>query len=148
LIIPRTVFIIFNKFYGALLLYYRLLHQDAIAVTVQVGPCEKNERCVNFLEHVQVELKYDKQFEALLDILLCSPSNSCSLLLNRKAYDRKHDYKTNKYHGKRYWNYTSVHFWGENPTGNWVLIVHKSNHLDHGTYLIFKMFQVLISKIT
>ncbi|XP_060580578.1 neuroendocrine convertase 2-like, partial [Ruditapes philippinarum] len=120
----------------------RLLHQDAIAVTVQVGPCEKSEQSVTFLEHVQVELKYDKQFEALLDILLCSPSNSCSLLLNRKAYDGKHDYKTNSYHGKRYWNYTSVHFWGENPTGHWVLIVHKSNHLDHE---LFKLQRVALT---
>ncbi|XP_060590055.1 neuroendocrine convertase 2-like [Ruditapes philippinarum] len=113
--------------------------QDAIAVTVQVGPCEKGDQCIKFLEHVQVELKYDKQFEAFVDILLCSPSNSCSLLLNRKTSDRTYDYKTNSYHGTRSWNYTSVQFWGENPTGQWFLIVRNSSDLDQEMFKLRKV---------
>ncbi|XP_053383020.1 neuroendocrine convertase 2-like [Mercenaria mercenaria] len=105
----------------------RFIPEDTLFISLRLDNCEKEENCIKFLEHVQVSLKYNTKKEPLLDIILCSPSKTCSYLLNRKTHVQHKAYKADalKRRVTRNWNFTSVHFWGENPTGRWLLFFRK-----------------------
>ncbi|XP_060580577.1 neuroendocrine convertase 1-like [Ruditapes philippinarum] len=107
-------------------LQIRLPRENVIRTYLQVDPCAVNKDCINNLEHVQISLSYTKQHDDLLDIDLCSPHRTCSQLLSRKEnVNRKKNLR-----GWRIWNFTSVHFWGENPAGNWTLVVNISHAIN------------------
>jgi subtilisin-like proprotein convertase family protein len=69
---------------------------------------------IRFLEHVTatVALNYTER-RGLIEINLISPSGLTSPLLTLSLYD---NFATEN---ELSWTFKSVHFWGENPTGNW-----------------------------
>ena len=90
---------------------------------------------VRFLEHVVVQLT--AVFEPVGGILqpqsgdieldLTSPMGTTSNLLPRRPQDTRIG-------GYRDWPFMSVHFWGEDPTGDWTLTVR--NHWFIGTLVV------------
>ena len=54
-------------------------------------------------------------------IVLTSPSGTTSNLLTRRYRDITSS-------GFEDWEFTSVHFWGENPSGNWTFSIYTSEH--------------------
>ena len=53
-------------------------------------------------------------FRSKIEITLVSPSGMTSPLLSLRLYD-------NAPGGRLSWTFKSVHFWGENPIGQWTL---------------------------
>ncbi|XP_053391636.1 neuroendocrine convertase 2-like [Mercenaria mercenaria] len=116
----------------------RFISEDTLVISLRLDSCEKEENCIRFLEHVQVSLKYNTKKEPLFDIVLCSPSKTCSYLLNRKSHVRHKTADALRRRVYRNWNFTSVHFWGENPTGRWLLLFRKGKEPKTRHLLQFK----------
>ena len=77
---------------------------------------------IQYLEHVVTEIlvSIPKNNHGIkrgdLQIELTSPSGTLSILLHPRMFDRHPgDYVD--------WPFTSVMFWGEDPTGEWTLII-------------------------
>jgi hypothetical protein len=70
---------------------------------------------IRFLEHVTatVSMNYT-DVRGKIEITLVSPSGMTSPLLSLRLYD-------NVPGGRLSWTFMSVHFWGENPIGQWRL---------------------------
>ena len=85
-----------------------------LTVSLITDGCANTDNNVKYLEHVQavISLKYAPRGD--LKIALISPSGTKSYLLLPRPKDRN---------GKSFdnWPFLSVHFWGENPTGEWKL---------------------------
>ncbi|KAL7677568.1 hypothetical protein ACOME3_003803 [Neoechinorhynchus agilis] len=75
------------------------------------------------LEHVESVLTIDSQRRGRLSIVLMSPMGTRSKLLRK----RLHDMSNSGYYN---WPFTSVQFWGENPTGEWTIEIHNEDHSD------------------
>ncbi|XP_063426110.1 neurogenic locus notch homolog protein 1-like [Mytilus trossulus] len=75
---------------------------------------------LSYIEHVTatVSFSYDR-YRGLTEIFLVSPSGTESHLLTNRGKDAV------KYQeaGNLTWTFMSVHYWGENPIGNWTLQV-------------------------
>ncbi|CAC5394106.1 FURIN [Mytilus coruscus] len=73
---------------------------------------------LSYIEHVTatVSFSYDR-YRGLTEIFLMSPSGTESHLLTNRGKDAV------KYQeaGNLTWTFMSVHYWGENPIGNWTL---------------------------
>lgn len=140
--------------------YRTVYDQTTIAFTV-------TEKSIAFLEHVVVtmtlnvtdygrEYSYDDieelypDIDAIYDLLeddhprrgdikveLTSPHGTKSVLL---PY-RNNDYVNKEGYGN--WPFMSVHFWGENPIGTWILtITYKSlfGHVEVGEFLSMTLY--------
>ncbi|XP_070391436.1 neuroendocrine convertase 1-like [Dermacentor albipictus] len=68
------------------------------------------------LEHVQVHLDLQYSQRGALDVYLRSPAGTESVLLYRRAKDTTGQ-------GFRNWTFLTVHLWGEDPRGLWVLVI-------------------------
>lgn len=55
-----------------------------------------------------------------LHMIVQSPAGTLSPILTRRPYDRSTA-------GFRYWDFVSLHFWGEDPQGMWVLKISNRN---------------------
>lgn len=55
-----------------------------------------------------------------MDIVLCSPSSTCSVLLHRQD-DEDITQSLKLSMEKRLWSFMSLQFWGEEPTGTWLI---------------------------
>nr|WBW70068.1 venom protein [Lampona murina] len=71
---------------------------------------------IRHLEHVEVTLDVEYNHRGALDIFLFSPSGTVSMILSRRERDSSAV-------GFRNWTFLSVHFWGENPSGRWRLLI-------------------------
>ena len=58
---------------------------------------------------------------ALVQITLRSPSGTNSTLIGTRPYDITST-------GFSDWPFMSVHFWGENPAGNWTFFIKNANY--------------------
>nr|XP_054755926.1 proprotein convertase subtilisin/kexin type 5-like [Lytechinus pictus] len=69
---------------------------------------------IRYLEHVQVTLSLRASVRGKVKVELTSPSGTTSTLLSNR---------TNDVAGKgfRLWTLMTVHFWGENPNGAWLI---------------------------
>ncbi|XP_063930829.1 furin-like isoform X2 [Zophobas morio] len=74
---------------------------------------------VNFLEYVQVNTTVTCRRRSSIKIKLISPMKTVSILLKRRPKDY---YSSNCLNN---WTFSSVHYWGERPTGKWTLQVEK-----------------------
>ena len=88
---------------------------------------EYNYDNIGFLEHVVVQMTVvPRQGDrGNLGILLRSPSGTRSVLLNYRPLDTIGSYNN--------WPFMSVHFWGENPSGTWILYIlplHDTDIMD------------------
>ncbi|XP_021356172.1 furin-like protease kpc-1 [Mizuhopecten yessoensis] len=91
---------------------------------------------VNFLEHVEIEVSFSATKHGAVELDLTSPSGTTSHMLTLRQRD--------VHRGAKTWRFMSVHFWGENPTGQWTLkmatpvysqsgSLHKWNLILYGT---------------
>ena len=83
---------------------------------------------IGFLEHVVARMSVTQTAGSRgdLHITLTSPSGTESILLDYRPLDE----------GKKYfnWPFMSVHFWGENPSGTWMLSIYSNT--THNTVLV------------
>ncbi|XP_035214452.1 furin-like protease 2 [Stegodyphus dumicola] len=84
--------------------------------------CKNSKNPVMFLEHVQVKITLTFHPRGNLRIILISPSGTPSdILLPRPRDKQEGSFKD--------WPFMSVHFWGENPDGNWKLVIVNDGNL-------------------
>lgn len=76
--------------------------------------CDGQPNEINFLEHVQLELSMDYTKRGDLGVTMTSPSGLKTVLLTERKLDKSGD-------GFHNWKFMSVHSWGENPTGKWIV---------------------------
>ena len=82
---------------------------------------DKQNCGIRFLEHVQVNMDLTFPGRGHLEMNSKSPSGTKSQLLYPRFFDSFSSRKnlTN-------WNVTSLHYWGENPTGDWNITIRST----------------------
>nr|XP_033785085.1 neuroendocrine convertase 1 [Geotrypetes seraphini] len=85
-----------------------------IIIEIPTRACEGQDSYIKSLEHVQLETTIEYSRRGDLHITLTSPSGTTAILLSERAKDTS-------LRGFKNWDFMSVHTWGENPTGTWVL---------------------------
>ncbi|XP_053375875.1 furin-like isoform X2 [Mercenaria mercenaria] len=74
---------------------------------------------IKYLEHVQVHLEFSSSYRGDVEFLLVSPMGTKSLIYPTRPFDN-YTYLT--------WGiFMSVHSWGEDPNGDWELIMNPVN---------------------
>lgn len=84
----------------------------SIEIDIETDGCHAQEQEVNYLEHVKVFLTLEASKRGNIYVELESPSGTITPLM----VERENDKSTK---GFQNWGLTSVHNWGENPTGTW-----------------------------
>lgn len=76
---------------------------------------------IRFLEHVQVKMNLNFTRRGFLEMSSESPGGTQSKLLYSRIYDSWTGFKnfTN-------WKVTSLHYWGEDPVGNWSIAIRNT----------------------
>uniref|UniRef100_A0A6Q2ZMY3 Neuroendocrine convertase 1 n=1 Tax=Esox lucius TaxID=8010 RepID=A0A6Q2ZMY3_ESOLU len=105
-----------------------------ITIEIPTKACAGQDNSVVSLEHVQVEASIEYTRRGDLHITLTSPSGTSTVLLA----ERERDTSSN---GFRNWDFMSVHTWGEDPTGTWILrITDTSGRMENeGQILSWKL---------
>ena len=78
--------------------------------------CDHTASRVRYLEHVQARLSLNFLPRGDLKISLTSPRGTASQLLLPRPRDRAATTFQD-------WPFLSVHYWGEDPTGEWSLVI-------------------------
>ena len=68
------------------------------------------------------------------EVLLLSPSGTISIILPLRPFDKDIS------EGYQSWPFMSVHFWSEDPVGNWTLLI---DHLNVGSVIVSDMTMTL-----
>ncbi|NXA31971.1 NEC1 convertase, partial [Eudromia elegans] len=93
----------------------RLLRANGeVVIEIPTKGCEGQENSIASLEHVQLEATIEYSRRGDLHVTLESPSGTSTVLLAERERDKSPN-------GFKNWDFMSVHTWGENPTGTWVL---------------------------
>ena len=79
--------------------------------------CRDTSSCISFTEHVTAYVDYVSFYDPLVELKLCSPSNTCSYILTKQKTSSTLAAKQ----VRRKWTFMSVQFWGEDPEGIWTL---------------------------
>ncbi|XP_035211477.1 neuroendocrine convertase 1-like isoform X2 [Stegodyphus dumicola] len=90
--------------------------KNEVVIDLTTNGCLRTPGEINYLEHVEVTLDIDYNHRGALDIYLFSPSGTVSMILSRRERDSSAI-------GFKNWTFLSVHFWGENPAGQWKVLV-------------------------
>ncbi|XP_072715489.1 neuroendocrine convertase 1 isoform X2 [Ciconia boyciana] len=99
----------------ALALEAKLLRaNEEVIIEIPTKACEGQENSIASLEHVQLEATIEYSRRGDLHVTLVSPSGTNTVLLAERERDKSPN-------GFKNWDFMSVHTWGENPTGTWVL---------------------------
>ncbi|BFZ01777.1 hypothetical protein BsWGS_04815 [Bradybaena similaris] len=93
---------------------------------VEATACQGQSTEVNYLEHVQAVITLTYQRRGDIVIYLTSPMGTKSQLLPRRPSDSGSG-------GFDEWPFMSVHFWGENPRGQWTLEIEDADTLNSGS---------------
>ncbi|GAB6028003.1 Neuroendocrine convertase 1 [Chamberlinius hualienensis] len=95
----------------------RLISGHEIHIDFDASNCVGNgSDKVNYLEHVQLKISANYSRRGALKMDLISPLETRSTLLYPRVADKS-------VRGLKEWNFMSLRFWGENPSGKWTLIV-------------------------
>ncbi|GIY43276.1 furin-like protease 2 [Caerostris darwini] len=89
---------------------------EKMETSMNTTGCKNTENAVLYLEHVQVIISLNFHPRGNLHIILISPSGTESDVLLPRPQDKVEGSFNN-------WPFMSVHFWGENPQGNWKLAI-------------------------
>ncbi|NWI97108.1 NEC1 convertase, partial [Pitta sordida] len=93
----------------------RLLRaNEEVIIEIPTKACEGQENSIVSLEHVQLEATIEYSRRGDLHVTLVSPSGTSTVLLAERERDKSPN-------GFKNWDFMSVHTWGENPTGTWIL---------------------------
>ncbi|XP_029474394.1 neuroendocrine convertase 1 [Rhinatrema bivittatum] len=96
-----------------------------LIIEIPTKACEGQDNYIKSLEHVQVEATIEYSRRGDLHISLTSPSGTNTVLLAERERDASDK-------GFKNWDFMSVHTWGENPAGTWVLqITDKGGRLEN-----------------
>ncbi|PKU30978.1 hypothetical protein llap_18718 [Limosa lapponica baueri] len=87
---------------------------EEVIIEIPTKACEGQENAITSLEHVQLEATIEYSRRGDLHVTLVSPSGTSTVLLAERERDKSPN-------GFKNWDFMSVHTWGENPTGTWVL---------------------------
>nr|XP_046256264.1 proprotein convertase subtilisin/kexin type 4-like [Scatophagus argus] len=90
--------------------------RGVVSVKIQSEACHGTTNEINALEHVQVRVSISTVCRGDLSISLKSPAGTVSLLLDTRPNDASSD-------GLKNWTLMTVHCWGEQPQGLWMLQV-------------------------
>ncbi|XP_078071543.1 neuroendocrine convertase 1 [Mustelus asterias] len=85
-----------------------------ITIEIPTKGCEGQDNNIKALEHVQMEATIEYTRRGDLHITLTSPAGTNTVLLA----ERERDSSPN---GFKNWAFMSVHTWGEDPVGTWLL---------------------------
>lgn len=91
-------------------------NNNEVEILLSTSGCKGSSEEINYLEHVEVTLDIEYNHRGALDIFLFSPSGTVSMILSRREKDSSST-------GFKNWTFLSVHFWGENPAGQWKVLV-------------------------
>uniref|UniRef100_A0A8C3UQY9 Neuroendocrine convertase 1 n=1 Tax=Catharus ustulatus TaxID=91951 RepID=A0A8C3UQY9_CATUS len=93
----------------------RLLRaNEEVIIEIPTKACEGQENSIASLEHVQLEATIEYSRRGDLHVTLVSPSGTSTVLLAERERDKSPN-------GFKNWDFMSVHTWGENPAGTWIL---------------------------
>ncbi|XP_071586669.1 neuroendocrine convertase 1 isoform X1 [Heliangelus exortis] len=93
----------------------RLLRaNEEVIIEIPTKACEGQENHIRSLEHVQLETTIEYSRRGDLHVTLRSPSGTSTVLLAERERDKSPN-------GFKNWDFMSVHTWGENPAGIWIL---------------------------
>lgn len=100
---------------------------ETVLVEFDGAGCHGTEDEVRSLEHVQVMTSINYTKRGAISISLTSPSGTRTQLLTERVSD-------NSKEGFKHWYFMSVHAWGEDPKGLWLLsITDNSTGNESGT---------------
>ncbi|KAL4234105.1 Neuroendocrine convertase 1 [Mactra antiquata] len=105
----------------------QLTSGQELEIVMITDGCHGQSNEVNYLEHVQVtlDMEYSKRGDVSIDLI--SPSDTSTMILSERPNDVSH-------YGFRNWTFMSVHNWGENPSGQWKLLIRdKAGTSNTGT---------------
>ncbi|KAG8430701.1 hypothetical protein GDO86_020116, partial [Hymenochirus boettgeri] len=91
-----------------------LSSHSEIIIEIPTKACEGQDNDIKYLEHIQLEATIEYTRRGDLHIALTSPLGTSTTLLSEREQD-------NSPKGFKNWAFMSVHTWGENPAGTWVL---------------------------
>lgn len=89
---------------------------------------------VNYVEHIQVFIKFSANLHRDVLISIISPANTESQLLSARPYDTGS--------GQQAWTFSSVHFWGEMSLGNWTIRMSIPINTNQGILFLKNIFTV------
>ncbi|KII65078.1 PC3-like endoprotease variant A [Thelohanellus kitauei] len=95
--------------------------KSSLEIYFDTNACVNTESAVDSLEHVVLTVSLIHHRRGSLSIDLISPAGSPSQILSTRRYDSSEE-------GLDDWNFMTIHFWGENPSGKWKLIVTDNVH--------------------
>ncbi|KAL2294807.1 hypothetical protein Nmel_008558 [Mimus melanotis] len=92
---------------------------EEVIIEIPTKACEGQENSIASLEHVQLEATIEYSRRGDLHVTLVSPSGTggkwtSTVLLAERERDKSPN-------GFKNWDFMSVHTWGENPAGTWIL---------------------------
>ncbi|XP_070599102.1 neuroendocrine convertase 1 isoform X1 [Erythrolamprus reginae] len=96
-----------------------------VTIEIPTTACEGQENAIKTLEHVQLEATIEYSRRGDLHVTLTSPSGTKTVLLAERQRDKSP-------YGFKDWDFMSVHTWGEDPTGTWILkIIDTSKRIQN-----------------
>lgn len=91
-----------------------LRSEGELSIEIPTKACEGQANHITSLEHVQLEATIEYSRRGDLHLTLTSPSETSTVLLAERERDTSS-------RGFKNWDFMSVHTWGENPAGSWIL---------------------------
>ena len=113
--------------------------RDESVHELSVNLCNESSGCLSFTEHVVALVEYISYYDKLVELELCSPTNTRSHLLTARTSDSGQSLKPGRV--TRKWKFMSLQFWGEIPAGDWILKM----RLHYGDRVLPERHYTLIS---
>ena len=104
----------------------KILNFSPVTLKHNTSSCTNLPNCVSRLEHVRLYVTLDSFPRGGLEIELVSPSGTRSHLLRRRSKDMFGSALAN-------WGFMSLHFWGEDPRGQWAVTIKQTSRSRRGT---------------
>lgn len=131
--ITKWIFLVYNPFFSFFVKSSRASFVTPFAVTIQYNGS------IHYLEHVIIQMSLNVSITSIfgrqgdIRIELTSPSETQSVLLDYRHYP--FFYEVGRVCSE--WPFMSVMFWGEDPTGEWNLVV-----LSGSSYTVLEVYDV------
>ena len=110
---------------------------SSLSVSLITDGCDNSASGVRYLEHLQARISLRYQPRGSLRISLKSPRGTTSHLLLPRPKDRISSTFDN-------WPFLSVHYWGEDPTGEWELKITNDGKKNAANPGILKHWQLVL----
>lgn len=101
----------------------RILSQGKVLLKLNTDACKGTPDFVKKLEHVQVVLSVIHRRRGDITVDITSPQGTESQLMSRRSQD-------DSTRGLRNWPFMTMHLWGENPAGEWTVVVGDAHNMN------------------